>query len=112
MRIRLDPGQGFFGWLTGSAEIIERLGFCIAEIVSYFGRFPVRGVWLVEIQQNVAVQQIVGGKMQQRGNCSLELPYATNGSVVCRIRHECIYQLFDPFSRWLRSERTVRHGKR
>lgn len=50
--------------------------------------------------------------MQQRENCSLELPYATNGSVVCRIRHEWIYQLFDPFSRWLRSERTVRHGKR
>lgn len=36
--------------------------------------------------------------MQQRGSCSLELPYATNGSVVCRIRQQWVYPLLAPLS--------------
>lgn len=32
--------------------MIERLGFWISEIVSHFGSFPIRGLWLVEVQQN------------------------------------------------------------
>lgn len=79
------PARDFFCWRTGSAELIEQLGLDTSEVAS----ISEHTYWpIASVHQNVAIKEIVEGKMQQRrnGGSSWIAHVVTNGKVVCRIQ--------------------------
>ncbi|WP_146259642.1 hypothetical protein [Paenibacillus dendritiformis] len=63
--------------------MIEHLGLNTSGVHIHFGCFHIASV-----HQNVVIQEIVEGKMQQRrnGGSSWIAHVVTNGKVVCRIQ--------------------------